>query len=101
MRLSLVLRTGTFRCRSTFAAAEEAIGLSGFNVADGGALIVGNPCRLSEAPLVRVPGLLISGIMIVSEQLGHSISVPAPELSTSSSCSHFGQLKMMSITRAR
>src|SRR4029077_6200174 len=34
---------------------------------------------------------------IVSPQEGHSISVPAPVLSTANSCSHFGQLKMTSI----
>lgn len=34
---------------------------------------------------------------IFSEHEGQLISEPAPELSTASSCSHFGQLKMISI----
>lgn len=38
------------------------------------------------------------GMRIFSEQDGQVISEPAPELSTASSCSHFGQLKMMSIS---
>ena len=38
-----------------------------------------------------------AGITIFSEQDGQLISEPDPVLSTASSCSHFGQLKMMSI----
>jgi hypothetical protein len=38
-----------------------------------------------------------AGMTIFSEQDGQLISEPDPVLSTASSCSHFGQLKMMSI----
>src|ERR1043166_8290630 len=36
-------------------------------------------------------------MVIGSPQLGHSISVPAPDASTANSWSHFGQLKIRSI----
>lgn len=39
------------------------------------------------------------GIWMVAEQLGQSISSPAPEASTASSCAHLGQLKIRSIRR--
>jgi hypothetical protein len=39
-----------------------------------------------------------SGMVMVSPQDGHSMSEPAPELSTASSCSQLGQLKTMSIS---
>jgi hypothetical protein len=41
------------------------------------------------------------GMAIVSPQDGHSISVPAPELSTASSWLQLGQSKIMSISRKR
>ena len=55
MRLSEVFRTGTLRCSSTLAAAEEAIGFAGFNVSAGVPLKVGRPPRGLSVPLVRVP----------------------------------------------
>src|ERR1043166_9204684 len=99
MRLSDVLRTGTLRCFSTFAAADEAMGFDGFNVAAGACANVGSPWRLSSAPTVRVPAVPGWGISMVSSQEGQSIFEPAPALSTSSSCSQLGQLKMMSIDK--
>jgi hypothetical protein len=44
-------------------------------------------------------GLDVLGIVNWAEQAGHSIWVPAPELSTANSWSQFGQLKMMSIKK--
>jgi hypothetical protein len=40
-----------------------------------------------------------AGMVMVSWHDGHSISEPAPELSTASSCSQLGQSKTMSIIR--
>src|SRR4051812_35098672 len=97
MRLSEVLRTGTLRCISTLAAAEEAMGFAGFNVSDGAPAKVGRPPRGLSVPFVRVPLAPGSGMVIFSSHEGHSISEPAPAASTSSSCSQFGQLKIMSI----
>src|SRR6266850_476414 len=68
--ISVVLCTGTLRCLSILAAADDAIGLDGFSVADGGPPSVGRPCWPSVAALVRVPEAPTWGIMMVSEQLG-------------------------------
>src|SRR5439155_24497846 len=81
-----VLCTGTRRCISTLAAAEEAIGLMGWPSMRGA------PARLScpgRKALRSGPGMTIDW-----PQDGQLISEPAPELSTASSCSHLGQLKM-------
>ena len=66
-----VLRTGTFRCFSTLAAAEEAMGLA---------------VRLGTSSSRESDGFCgPEGMVIVSPQEGHSMLVPAPELSTASS----------------
>src|SRR5271169_6065710 len=78
-----VSRTGTLRCISTLAAAEEEMGLaarsgagaSGASLAGGGA-----------------------GTVMVSPHDGQAMSVPTPAPSTASSCSQLGQLKTMSIS---
>src|SRR5207245_2962047 len=81
-----VLRTGTRRWSSTFAAAEEAIGLMGCASTRGDTGSASTPDReITDSG---------SGIMMVAPQEGQLISVPAPELSTASSCSHLGQLKI-------
>jgi hypothetical protein len=78
-------RTGTFKCISTLAAAEEAMALP---VGSGGGGVAGS------ALVVTLP---VDGMVMFSPQEGHLICVPAPVLSTASSWSQFGQLKMMSI----
>src|SRR5262249_46635662 len=84
VRLSDVLLEGTRRCSSTFAAAEEEMGLAGLPpVGSGGS--VGMPPRPAT--------IASSGMTMDSPQDGQLISVPAPELSTANSCSHLGQLK--------
>ena len=50
-----------------------------------------------SAPLVRVPFVPTCGMVMVSSQLGQTISEPAPVTSTSSSWLQLEQLKMMSI----
>src|ERR1017187_6026958 len=77
-------RTGTLRCFSLLAAADAAMGFTGRPV----------ECAASGADLVDC-----RGIVMVSPHDGHSISVPAPALSTASSCWQLGQSKMMSIIR--
>src|SRR5689334_19018100 len=77
IKLSEVLRTGTLRCISTLAAADDAIGFAGFKVSDGGPPNVGRPWGLSF-PLVRVPFVPGCGIIMFSSQEGHWISEPAP-----------------------
>src|SRR6266478_2678865 len=91
MRLSEgVLWTGTRRCISTLAAAEEAMGLTGrWASRRGKAELESGPGRESRP-----------GMTMTSRQEGQLISVPAPELSTANSWSHLGQLKMTSITGA-
>lgn len=85
MRLAAGLScTGTFRCISTLAAADEEMGLTGCAGSAGTGAAAGR-------------GLGAEGMTIFSEHEGQVISVPAPVLSTANSCSHFGQLKMMSI----
>src|SRR6266850_5740422 len=88
INISLVLWTGTLRCISTFAAADDAMGLMG-----------PPPTCGSPAP-ARINGreaLSGEGITIDSPHEGQSISLPAPELSTANSWSHFGQVKITSI----
>src|SRR5215831_5002622 len=84
-----VLWTGTRKCISTFAAAEDEIGFTGAPSRRGAAR-PSNPGRIT----------LFSGagITIDSPQEGQLISEPAPELSTASSWSHLGQLKITSIS---
>src|SRR5215831_13891381 len=95
MRLSVDARTGTLRCFSIFAAADVAMGFNGL-LATAAPVATGiRP--LDSEPLVRVPWVPGWGITIVSPQDGQLISLPAPELSTSSSCPHSEQLKIMSI----
>src|ERR1043166_1775099 len=79
-----LLWTGTLRCISTFAAADEEIGLTG----------CAPPCvtRGPEGGLVDP-----CGMTIFSPHAGQLISEPPPELSTANSWSHFGQLKTISI----
>src|SRR6516225_1907604 len=91
MRTSGALLEGTRRCISTLAAAEAAMGLAG---------LAAMRAPDSSGERVGIPRgtTLGSGITIVSPQEGQSISEPAPELSTANSCSHFGQLKMTSIS---
>src|SRR6266436_4220140 len=91
MRLSEgVVWTGTRRCISTLAAAEEAMGLTGrWASRRGKAELESGPGRESRP-----------GMTMTSPQEGQLISVPAPELSTANSWSHLGQLKMTSITGA-
>src|SRR6185369_1123086 len=91
IRMPAALLLGTRKCIYTFAAAEEAIALTGLALirgADSSGLKVGMPACGTT---------LGSGMIIASPQEGQSISEPAPELSTANSCSHFGQLKMTSI----
>src|SRR5258707_13880331 len=86
-----VLWTGTRRCISTLAAAEEAIvliGCASMRAPWGSPFTPGRETAASGA-----------GITIASPQEGQLIWVPAPELSTANSCSHLGQLKMTSIRR--
>src|SRR6266487_3404869 len=66
--------TGTLKCFSSRAAADEAIGLITFTVVGSG-----------------------SGMAILWEQAGHWICVPAREASASSSCLQFGQTNITSI----
>src|SRR6266516_3040064 len=66
--------TGTLKCFSSRAAADEAIGLITLTV-------VGSGC----------------GMEILWEQEGHWICVPAREASASSSCLQFGQTNITSI----
>src|SRR5579883_1166709 len=90
MSTSGALLDGTRKCISTFAAAEDAIGLEGLA-----------PMRASGGRVGMPPGwgtMLGSGMTMDSPQEGQSISEPAPELSTANSCSHLGQLKITSIT---
>src|ERR1019366_298580 len=87
-----VLWTGTRRCISTFAAAEEAIGLTGWTSTRGAPGALSIPGRFATSSGV--------GITMVSPQEGQLISVPAPVLSTANSCSHFGQLNITSIMQA-
>jgi len=81
-KLARLVTQRHFEMFSIFAAADEAMGLLGW-------------------PVIMVPpeaGFVDScGIVIVSLHDGHSISRPAPALSTASSCPHLGQSKMMSI----
>src|ERR1019366_9420970 len=83
------VRTGTRRCISTFAAADEAMALTGWT------------SSFSPPGTASTPGRLTTdsgfGMIIASPQDGQLISDPTPELSTASSCSHFGQLNMTSI----
>src|SRR5664279_405349 len=74
--------TGTLRCISTLAAAEVEMGLA--------ARLGGG--RAGSA------GAFGDGMVMVSWHDGHSMFVPAPELSTASSCSQLGQLKTISIS---
>ena len=68
-------------------AAEEAIALTGW---------AGSwPVRGDTGAAAW--GAELDGMTIFSPQEGQVISEPAPVLSTASSCSHLGQLKMMSI----
>src|SRR5712671_5937842 len=82
-----VLRTGTLRCISTLAAADELMALG---------------CRLGVCASAGAGGGTAfadcAGMVMVSWQDGHSISEPAPELSTASSCSQLGQSKTISIS---
>src|SRR5215475_5918131 len=80
IRLSVALLEGTLRCSSTFAAAEEEMGLAGLAVGSGG----------SVGMQPRPATIAGSGITMDSPQDGQLISVPAPELSTANSCSHLG-----------
>src|SRR5258708_19621828 len=82
------LRTGTFRCISIFAAADEAMGLMGLASTRGAWAASGTALGTGDAGM---------GITMASPQEGQLISVPAPELSTASSWSHLGQLKTTSI----
>src|SRR5579859_7143148 len=75
IRLSAALLEGTRKCNSTFAAAEEAIGLA-----------VGRPGSGGSVGMPRPPPASESGMIIDSPQEGQLISVPAPELSTANSC---------------
>src|SRR5438552_3344011 len=72
-----VLWTGTRKCISTLAAAEEAMGLMGAGPTRG--------TGESESMPGREATDSGSGITIASPQEGQLISVPAPELSTASS----------------
>src|SRR5208282_2272520 len=63
-----VSRTGTLRCISILAAADEAMGLRGCKPASGGGAGAASG------------GLF--GIVIFAPQVGHLISEPAPSLST-------------------
>src|SRR5450755_488495 len=74
--------TGTLRCLSTLAAAEVEMGLA---------------ARLGGGS-AGATGPFGDGMVMVSWHDGHSMSVPAPELSTASSCSQLGQLKTISIS---
>src|SRR2546422_696020 len=87
-----VLCTGTRKCISTLAAAEEEIGFTGAPSIRGAPATLSNPGRIT----------LFSGdgITMCSPQEGQFISEPAPELSTANSWSHFGQLKITSIRGA-
>src|SRR5437879_8002335 len=69
--------TGTLRCISTLAAAEEAIALMGLAITRGPLPSEGPPGRSIPAPG--------SGIIIGSPHDGQSIWLPAPELSTANS----------------
>src|SRR5947199_4649670 len=66
--------TGTLKCFSSRAAADEAMGFITLTV-------VGSAC----------------GMAILWEQEGHWICVPAREASASSSCLQFGQTNITSI----
>src|SRR5438477_1596157 len=72
-----VLWTGTRRCISTFAAAEEAMGLTGL------ASMRGGPGRLSAPGRTTLRSGV--GMTMASPQDGQLISEPAPELSTANS----------------
>src|ERR1022692_3786784 len=61
-------RTGTFKCFSTFAAAEVAIGLTSALGAGGWRGIFPE----ESAPLTRVPLVPAWGMTMVSLQFGHS-----------------------------
>src|SRR5471030_376649 len=77
MRLSPgLLLTGTLRCISTFAEADVDMTL--------GARLGAGADSGGGAAAVFVDA---AGIVMVSWHDGHSMSVPAPELSTASSCS--------------
>src|SRR6185437_1054875 len=88
MRLSVVARTGTLKCISIFAAAEEAIAL-------GASFLASSP----SAGAASTTGSLVdcSGMVMVSPQVGQGMSEPAPSASTANSCSQCGQLKIISI----
>src|ERR1051325_1103629 len=76
--------TGTLRCISIFAAADDAMGLTG--------------CPASCGMVTELGGRAeAAGMTIFSPQEGQLISEPAPVLSTASSWLHLGQSKMMSI----
>src|SRR5213594_2226262 len=66
--------TGTLKCFSSRAAADEAMGFITLTVVGSG-----------------------SGMVILCAQAGHWICVPARELSASSSCLQFGQTNIRSI----
>src|SRR6266481_5523649 len=66
--------TGTLKCFSSRAAADEAMGLLTLTVEGSGC-----------------------GMAILWEQAGHWICVPAREASASSSCLQFGQTNITSI----
>src|SRR5271166_1123867 len=72
---------GTLRCISTLAAAEVEMGLA---------------ARLGGGSAGSAPAGA-AGTVMVSWQVGHSSLLPAPLLSTASSCSQLGQLKTISI----
>src|SRR5260221_1939188 len=82
-----VLRNGTLRCFSTLAAADRLMALA----------MCPGTCASTGA---GVDAALVdsAGMVMVSPQEGHSISVPAPALSTASSCSQLGQSKTISIS---
>src|SRR5260221_11090988 len=81
--------TGTLRCISPFAAADDAMTL--------GARL--NLCGSSGGAGVVAVLVDFAGMVIFSPQDGQSISEPAPALSTASSWLQWGQSKTMSISR--
>src|SRR5208282_5066387 len=80
-------RTGTLRCISILAAADEAMGLIGWAASP----VAGGGAGAASGELL--------GIVIFAPHVGHLISEPAPSPSTDSSWLQLGQLKMISIGR--
>src|SRR4051794_11622142 len=85
---------GTRKFFLTLAAAEVAMALSALGSGAAPSIV---PMAGTGPVLVLTSGEFGRGMRMVSEQLGQSISSPAPEASTANSCSHLGQLKIRSI----